>query len=92
LSENQGVTIGVVDLPFFMSTQVIVGAAPLALKVIEDKYEPLAQENVPLATPTPGKPCGPATPIGPWAPVSPLAPVAPVAPVSPFNPWIPWIP
>jgi len=42
--ENHGVTIAVVVFPFFTSTQVIVGAAPLALKVIEDKYEPAAQE------------------------------------------------
>jgi hypothetical protein len=40
----QGVTTAVVDFPFFMSIQVIVGAAPLELKVIEDKYEPLAHE------------------------------------------------
>ena len=39
-----GLTIAVVDLPLFTSAQVIVGAAPLALNVIDDKYEPLGHE------------------------------------------------
>ena len=59
------------------------------MNVIEDKYEPAGHEYVPLATPTPGIPCGPVDPVGPAGPVSPFGPTSEANhyasdPVNPF--------